>query len=665
MAIFRSIGNAFKDGWNKNNRQSRYSVSNQVESEGYAQYMDTKDYANNITNSSFLSVVNIDSTNKDNTVNLDTVSDYSGSYFENNFKIPSYILNQVSNNYKFIYEQASKQIIDFGFDEKNKGDDKKIDYIGVEMPAIPSMFNPLFGINIVGITGNTPLIDTTDEPKENVKSSFGNSFVLNTNVSDYIDTHDCSINTLVSLSNKGLMGREIYKYADFMYCKKLGKFANNRLITLRKFPIPIGDDISSSSSNPNDGKPNIPGDIGRLVCWMDEDNKLEDILKYDYHETWKEETGEWEEVDSREGNENRGILGSFINLANPKYRKQVAGGWQSGGNMILDRFAGSIFNGQLLSAEGTNFTDNSKILTMYDNHKVYYPKGVIRKTNLYEGTLEFNHSFTLIFDYELRAYEHINPKTALLDLLNNIYQVTYRTGKFWGGDIWWVGSPQNKRGWETADAFISASFEKLEGTAYALLRGNLNVGDLLGNMANKLAQAAKTGLNAIAQTLTDEEYRKNVGETAAQILSDANIFGMLEGMFKNKFGRPAIYATQTLLTGDPVGLWHVTIGNPRNPILSIGNLIIESSSIQHYGPLGFDDFPTGLKLTVNLKHARPRDMIELGKMYTGGKTGLAIPLSKGAWEDYLKPNVEADKFNVMWASTTPPVTEGQSYKKNN
>ncbi len=50
----------------------------------------------------------------------------------------------------------------------------------------------------------------------------------------------------------------------------------------------------------------------------------------------------------------------------------------------------------------------------------------------------------------------------------------------------------------------------------------------------------------------------------------------------------------------------------------MGNLILDDATIQHYGPLGQDDFPTGLLVTVKLKHARPRDMVDIQKMYTRG-----------------------------------------------
>jgi hypothetical protein len=60
------------------------------------------------------------------------------------------------------------------------------------------------------------------------------------------------------------------------------------------------------------------------------------------------------------------------------------------------------------------------------------------------------------------------------------------------------------------------------------------------------------------------------------------------------------------------------IGNPKHPIMSMGNMILDSCTIEHYGPLGLDDFPTGLKVTMTLKHGMPRDNLKIEQMYMNG-----------------------------------------------
>ena len=64
----------------------------------------------------------------------------------------------------------------------------------------------------------------------------------------------------------------------------------------------------------------------------------------------------------------------------------------------------------------------------------------------------------------------------------------------------------------------------------------------------------------------------------------------------------------------------------------MGNLIVTASTISHSGPLGLDDFPSDLTVTVTLKHARPRDITDITRMYTKGTSAIYFPLVNGALE---------------------------------
>lgn len=712
MGLFRSVGNAFKDGWNKNdrNRQAAQESADKINSirvngpQHFGVMLDLykDDETGEVKSLHNISQLYADHINYVSTTNqkaniaedkdrheLFMLSNYNSpiytetntSKFENNFKPPIDAILSIAKNYKFIYQHAAEILIDYGLPENDEngnsqtGDnprvpadisEKWLQAEVLELPVVPSMFNPFYGINVVGITGNTPLINNGDEHKINVKgdNNKGKQITANYNKNITEDLSDCSIKKLVELSNQQKLGRGTYKYADFMYCKNLGKYSNNRLITLRKFPIPVGDNIwDLAKINGKDdtwGAVSLPIDVGRLVTWMDDVNKLENILKYNYKEGWEKKEGEMQEVSSQEDSADRGLIGSIVNLANPTYRHMVGTGFAGGGNSILGMFEGQSDN-RFFKAKSTN--QDHTILTMYDKNRVYEPTGTVRDTHLYTGKLEFTQNFEIVFDYELRAYENINPRTALLDLLNNIQQVTYRSGKFWGGQVWFAGAPGNREGWANANAFIDGAFDTVSDTFSMLLRGDMNFGDFLGNMANKIGEGISKGANNLAQGLSDGSLGKKIADAAEKY----DVGGMLKGMLKNNLGRPALYATNSILTGDPVGLWHLTIGNPRNPIMAIGNLIIEDSTIQHYGPLGIDDFPIGLKVSVQLKHAKSRDMVDIGKMYTMGRMGIGVPLSRTAISDmyetvFRAPELSKTMFSTAFASTSPAISDGVTDK---
>jgi hypothetical protein len=100
--------------------------------------------------------------------------------------------------------------------------------------------------------------------------------------------------------------------------------------------------------------------------------------------------------------------------------------------------------------------------------------------------------------------------------------------------------------------------------------------------------------------------------------------GALQGLLGNLLGGNVgvvgtAQAPAALLSGEPTGYWHVTVGNPLDPIAMIGNLSITKTSVQFNDVLGYDDFPTEIKFTVELEHSMPRDNAGIENMFNGAK----------------------------------------------
>ena len=542
---------------------------------------------------------------------------------------------QVVNNYRCF---LSNMLIETGNEGEVPGSNgKKYRTYNFRGDLTPSLFNPYHGIPVYGIMENVPLMDGT---------------ILNKHSQDEIaKLSDCSIRELVNLSSvrKSILGNARYKYADFMYCKDLGKISNNHMITLRKFAFPVGDNIfrSSVTTTADEGK-NDPmssvGDVGRMITWFDtDDNKLSDIMSYEYEASWKKLDAKIQQLDSQEDDEGRGIAGKIINNLSTGYNLQSAHGINSGGLL------GKLMNSMGIGASTHEYQHNDVALGRnYDNNKVYTPRDTIWDTHIYEGKLTFKHEFTLNFSYKLRAYDNINPKSAFLDLLGNILTVTYRKGTFWGGRSEVLGAKPNKAGWQKYNNILKGLSDAggdlwknifhLEGANTDSMLGALSqfngalldivkgAGLDIGSMANNALQSAKDFLSGNMTASEVGDKIKNGAQKAAKGVQKLNLGQAMMGSINNKLGRPALYAFDSLLTGAKVGLWHVTIGNPKNPIATFGNLILTNAKITHSGPLGFDDFPTDLHVSVSLKHAMSRDATEISKMYTKGQNGIYLSL---------------------------------------
>lgn len=607
---------------------------------------------------------------------------------ENPLKFSSDVLNSI-NKYRFMFKKAVRTntirytVVDDSKDTTSGGNNMQhIDYINEA--STPALFNPWYSVSTKGFSASVPLVVLSDDeskdetiyriqdirdtgkPKDNANSSTQadtsseNQTAKETWIdmkvnlapqSKNIDLSDCSIDTLVKLSEKratSLVGQNEaiselgvakYRYIDFMFCRDLGKIPNNHLLTLRKFTRPVGDNINTrlpKSDTPYNFNQSM--DVGRLVTWFGNgDNKLEDIIKYNYVATFKPLDSKIQPVDSQEDEESTGIIGKMVNTINPKYNQAMSQGRTGSHNFI------SQLGGRYLSTSFANFArggqyERHEIFTPYDHNKVYEPKNTIQSTHVYEGKLTFSQEFTIKFSYKLRAYDNINPRAAFLDLIGNILAVTYRSGTFWGGSRMFRGAPPNKVGTAKVNAFLDRTFDTLGGIGNNLLSGNLDIGGTLGSIWGAVKQIASDAFNTAKSLALGNTSTKGKSplQVIGAIIKHTGLWSGVQGMIKNGLGRPAVYALDSLLTGDNVGLWHLTIGNPRNPIMSIGNLIIDKSEITQSGPLGLDDFPTDLMVSVSLKHGRPRDSAEIQKMYTKGSGPIYTPLGAKAASNFYK-----------------------------
>ena len=449
--------------------------------------------------------------------------------------------------------------------------------------ATKSLFSNTNGIwenEAFRIANNAPLMDSP-ELREKIRQR-----------------NDCSIKALVRDSQAGLMGRAIYNYADFMYCKHLGKISNNYLITLRRFSFPCSDYIMLTDPNNqdvNDLQDHAPS-VGTMITWMGTPgNELDKILKYSVKMPFEEKTAEIQEQGGT--GEGEGTINSLMNTLSGSYSSQVLAGTH-GKSMQNFAFFG----------KDAAIAPYSGMLGHRDQNRVYGPVDVVKKTHIRgekEG-LVYEQNIDLVFDYELRSYDGINGKSAMLDLIANILAVCYSTGTWWGGARRSTGAGQQK-------AFTNLPLWKLGSGQYPMT---------FSGVSDCLMDTMSAGVDAFMANSKDGTVVSALKGIAQNI---ANMFG---GAMLNKLGRPQKQAWNSLLTPEPTGFWHLTIGNPKMPIMMMGNLIMEKCEIQHYGPLGLDDFPTGIRVSVSLKPGKSRDISEIEQMYMYGDSRIYTPMSE-------------------------------------
>lgn len=423
---------------------------------------------------------------------------------------------------------------------------------------------------------------------------------------------DCSIRALVEKSMNSQLGSATYDYSDFMYCKHLGKVPNNYMITLRRFSNPVGDHINQnvlpSEISDYDKKNRNMLDLGRMVTWLGvSGNEMSQILTYSYHQDWKEAKSTWNDTTKLNANNQKGPLAGLMNATSSDYQSSMIKGFSStwGYKDGKQEF-------------GSPAYDPSEFAPWNDRNRPYGKKNIISKTTIMgamndqepEG-ITFEQDIKLVFEYEMRSYDGINQRAAFMDLLGNILTVTFTEADFWGGGYRSVG-PQASSAYTNLSLFKAADQGKLNSWADFIDSGINSLDEIGSAIAGKkdysFGDLIKGGLNAL--------------------------FANFKAGMLDKLGRPQKQMFQSLFKPQPTCFWHLTIGNPQHPILSIGNLYITNCVVTHSGLLGIDDFPTGLKVEVNLKHGKPRSTREIEMMYLNGDSRVYQPMNTQLFRSY-------------------------------
>jgi hypothetical protein len=455
------------------------------------------------------------------------------------------------------------------------------------------------------ITNNIPLMDSP-KARQRIRKSSG-----------------CSIKELVNDSAAGLMGQETYAYSDFMYCKHLGKVSNNYLVTLRRFPLPVDDYIGAKGETASKREATSAKQascIGCMVTWMGvSGNDLANMLKYSYKMPFREQDAEWQDG-NQSADTNLTVLNGIFSAFDSNYQKQYLAGYSGiAANTAFEAFGIKLGN--------PPYANN---LGFRDKNKVYGPIDAIKSTYIRDGKgITFDQKISVVFEYELRSYNGINPKQAMLDLISNILNVTYTTGSFWGGGIKGYGAQQSN------------------------IFANLNIFKCKGGFTDFVDAFSKDLSNLTSNIKADIDENGGVLATAKKLLN--SIGGMLIAGKLNQLGRPQKVMYHSLLSPAPIGFWHLTIGNPKRPIMSIGNMIITNCTIEHNGPLGLDDFPTGLKVTVELDRGKPRDLRDIEKLYMQGTDRIYSSMTDKVYDMYK--NAELYKASRTNKTAYNPVVD--------
>lgn len=549
------------------------------------------------------------------------------------------------------------------------------------------------------------------------------------NHQDVLSINNPTTTNIITYSNRDPWGRTPYYFQDFVFCKYWNIIPNNHLVTLRKYHAPVYDNLQFTNMFTGE-KPEPFSPIATVVSYFGEDtgNTLSQFFSFSTGTNWKDLQAKIHDVSGNEGSNPQALIdGMFegnngFSGAESNFFGKLLGGtnWVTGKMFSFGKFVG------LLSPDGYKLENDQKAFekmsqanidpseSLYEN-KIKGPVNRIDSTKQREAGIKFDQKLSLTCQYVARPIGGVNTKAAMLDILSNCMEMASVDAMFWGGGYRFNVMPslypfKNNRFKNRImdDLYKGKIFGKNGALAHTVDgvrsfgqkdgKGEFswsNVTESLGNVLGNTLGAIGEMLNSVSNVVFGSNsslgsWLKGAGNNVGDGSSGDNGAKKMNSLFNNvnqmwrsqviqRTIQPQINGMRALLTGEPVGNWHLTVGNPLNPIMVIGNLICTDMKVECGEELGPDDFPLDLKVVYTIEHAMPRDKSSIQSMFNrGGGRIYQLPDWMRASSDYESkvddftgPGDNPDKwYTPQYMNVNKMVQQGggvgfQKYKMSN
>jgi len=393
------------------------------------------------------------------------------------------------------------------------------------------------------------------------------------------DLYDISTNSIIQYTNDEDLPALTLKPADFAYNRDFGVYPNNRLIVCRRFPSPVENDLTAVSMIP----------ISTIVSWIPDSE--ENFFKFSTSEEWSTSNTSDPLNDLTDIFNSIFAKQSGINIKDEI--KDTLGGVAKllpiGG--VAESLETTVTN-YLLGKEGnpgTNFR--------YDNLPQGNPNFMGESAHREMNSIRSEISIPVKVVYEMKYINNVDPTIVFMDIVQNLLRFSSSQSVFY------ISQSGGKK--------INTFFNKFkEGDWIGALNIILNaiiyaVKELYSGISNSF----KDGINAISDAMS--------GNTEQLSSSIENAFSKISNSALARY-RIEFAKIIPASTGASSAPWHVTIGNPKNPFFSSGDMIVKGGEIKFNNTLGFNDLPTRIEFNFTIKSARNLGIQEIFDKFNVG-----------------------------------------------
>ena len=397
------------------------------------------------------------------------------------------------------------------------------------------------------------------ETKNYIKNDL-NKLYTTTNSNPYLE--------LLKFSNAEKVSKALrLKSSDFAYLRDIGVMPINRMIILRRYPegviVPV--DLSDLDVEP----------ISVVVGWVKRDS---DLLNFSFGETWQTHTIPLHEMLAK---------------------------------IVKDEFGVDITAIAPIPGWGLGFLFgimNKMGLTSYDKHNLPIGDPNLLKESLTRPHESFGleSDFTIDLEtvYEQKYIAGIDPTVSTFEILNNLLSMGTSDVNFLG-----VGggkllkelrsaneNPTNGAGWAKLTGHIVKAFTSALGDTISS-----GIAEFKGFFTNTSPSDDEGTLGASTGN-TSEEKLNFTASISKNILNSSVVKTILASTVA-RYQWP-LRGSISMFTGDPSTPWHLTIGNPYAPLLSMNNVYARNVSVTFGKDMEYNDIPKIMNVKIQMKQGR-------------------------------------------------------------
>jgi len=431
-------------------------------------------------------------------------------------------------------------------------------------------------------------------------------------------------------------------YSDFAYLKDLGVYPNNRLVVARRFTSPVEDDLINQGT----GKSGATHPMATLISWVPDN---QEFFNVSFGEKWEDAETSFETIlndassnrDILSGDNEGKALGSFLAQG---VNMIPLRGWSEGLQYAIFRKLG------LTDRDSNDLPTGNPNLIRSAQVRVIAPK-----TGQFEG-VKATITVKMTVEYEIKFISGVDPTGVYYDIIANALNFGTSNSKFMF----------NK------DALSSDAF-----TSFLNKLGSGDPG-LLWEALQLFVNALTSALREIKEAIKGELARlfNPDDNTSAASATKNTLFEILANVVAGVVGKYKVRLIGVLnsLTGAPSTPWHVTIGNPRRPIFSSGDMLVDNVTVTFGKLLGYNDLPSSVKIDLELRNARALGKQEIFKKLNCGKARRYTEIRSDIWSTDMRKQDKPNDADLAKLPTTPitadsakggePPTENQATANN-